>query len=1134
MSSTFFSFFDQSFCLRFTQSLFHFVWQASAIAGMAFIVSRSCRTASARVRHAIHGVALVLMAACFPATFVLTSSTELPSSLSLQASAIKLAVGRVSGVEPDPLLPRSAGTMNDFAWSDNHRPTTQIVDRGSPPLSGDVGSDDRMIAVSNSRESSIVAVLRIVSPYAVVGYVLGVAAMIVRLCAALYGGHRLRKLSQPITDRKLLHRIRKQASRVGLKVAPVVAFCDRIAAPVVSGILRPIILLPIWLATEMDPEQVLVILTHEMAHIRRFDVLLNLLQRMLETVLFFHPAVWYVSRQLSFERESCCDDAVVAAGYESLHYASTLVSMAELCAKNGRSVDASWIAALAADGGNGSNFKRRICRLLDGQRRFRLTRADSLALGLIAALFAASGIGYWESVHAEPSKSAAIGDKDSDMGQNAYLARQTKVDEAGSDNDSRESQFRGKVVNAGGNPISRAEIAILTTNDGNDEADQHPTLRRMTTSDSRGDFSFCMAPITLDHQPGSRWTHRVMVSAKAPGYGYDFMPLAAFEMDTTASTSRDVLRHDVDQRIGTGRFNSRTLKLPAEAGPVQGRLVDLEGRPLINVEISVEMVQFADLAVLNQAFESSSTNSARRNPWNRTVPGAWFGQPDWNQLFPKATTDRNGEFTLQGLGRDQVATVTLRGERISAERFHIVGTAMEKRSLPHIDSYPNGAREVYVGLKFTMPIGPSIPVSGIVREFQSGRPIVNASVFVERLFSKEGMNSPQLRLDREHIRAVTDSNGRFELLGIPPGKHHVLYAIPPQSEPCLIASREFSLDADRPEATVDMKVFRGVWIEGIVKDAKTGKPIRGTVDYMALQKNRNTPRSVGLREGWKKGRFRTDEIGHYRVVGLPGPGVLLVSSREQGIYPLAVGVDKVEGYERARDHLPTTPFVMPLSNWNVVDYVDLATETTTYRRDLTMSAGATITGRVVGPDGLPASQLEAMGLLDGRRDDSFDELKDDSFTVRNLEPDSTRELFFKTSDSAYVGHWTMTGVPLAEPIVQLQPGITATGRLIETETDDPAIGYHIYCRSSKLGRFGINDTTADSNGRFVIKGLLAGNTYELLTSNPQRIVNGNNHFTIDLTDATPGGSIDLGDVTGKLAKRRSLSARRESDYSPSG
>ena len=154
---------------------------------------------------------------------------------------------------------------------------------------------------------------------------------------------------------------------------------ERIAVPIVAGMLRPVILVPLWMTTQMDPEQLLIILAHEMAHIRRFDLLVNLMQRLLETVLFFHPAVWYVSSQLSFERENCCDDAVVKAGYESLQYASTLIRLAELCASNHRQIPKTMPAALAASGSSGSQLKRRIMRLLGSEQRLRLTRIDSVA-----------------------------------------------------------------------------------------------------------------------------------------------------------------------------------------------------------------------------------------------------------------------------------------------------------------------------------------------------------------------------------------------------------------------------------------------------------------------------------------------------------------------------------------------------------------------------------------------------------------------------------------------------------------------------------------------------------------------------------------------------------------------------------
>ena len=101
------------------------------------------------------------------------------------------------------------------------------------------------------------------------------------------------------------------------------------------------------------------ILTHELAHLRRYDHLVNLLQRVVEALLFFHPAVWYVSRRISIERENCCDDLVLAAGAERLGYADSLVRVAELSRPGSAPVQSS-AAILAAAGRHPSRLRRRI------------------------------------------------------------------------------------------------------------------------------------------------------------------------------------------------------------------------------------------------------------------------------------------------------------------------------------------------------------------------------------------------------------------------------------------------------------------------------------------------------------------------------------------------------------------------------------------------------------------------------------------------------------------------------------------------------------------------------------------------------------------------------------------------------
>src|SRR5260221_8263766 len=77
--------------------------------------------------------------------------------------------------------------------------------------------------------------------------------------------------------------------------------------------MRPVILLPVSALAGMTPEVMEAILAHELAHIRRHDYLLNMLQTAIETLLFYHPAVWWVGKKIRQERENCCDDLAVAA-----------------------------------------------------------------------------------------------------------------------------------------------------------------------------------------------------------------------------------------------------------------------------------------------------------------------------------------------------------------------------------------------------------------------------------------------------------------------------------------------------------------------------------------------------------------------------------------------------------------------------------------------------------------------------------------------------------------------------------------------------------------------------------------------------------------------------------------------------
>jgi beta-lactamase regulating signal transducer with metallopeptidase domain len=150
---------------------------------------------------------------------------------------------------------------------------------------------------------------------------------------------------------------------LGLKRAVRLLESAKVEVPSVIGTLRPVILLPASTLTGMSPEHLEMVLAHELAHIRRHDFLVNLLQAFVETLMFYHPAVWWMSRRVRVERENCCDDLAVAVCGNPLQYARALTRLEELR-------DASFTVAVAANGGS----------LLDRIRRIAATRAESTGL----------------------------------------------------------------------------------------------------------------------------------------------------------------------------------------------------------------------------------------------------------------------------------------------------------------------------------------------------------------------------------------------------------------------------------------------------------------------------------------------------------------------------------------------------------------------------------------------------------------------------------------------------------------------------------------------------------------------------------------------------------------------------------
>jgi len=156
--------------------------------------------------------------------------------------------------------------------------------------------------------------------------------------------------------------------------------------PVVIGHLRPVILMPVGLLAGFPAGQVEAILLHELAHIRRADYLVNLMQTLVEGLLFYHPAVWWISGAIRTERENCCDDLVVLTNGDAHEYATALTALAENC----------WTMRQAALAATGGNLVKRIRRLLAQPEGPRGSVAPVFSVGILVVTGAVA-LAAWQT-----------------------------------------------------------------------------------------------------------------------------------------------------------------------------------------------------------------------------------------------------------------------------------------------------------------------------------------------------------------------------------------------------------------------------------------------------------------------------------------------------------------------------------------------------------------------------------------------------------------------------------------------------------------------------------------------------------------------------------------------------------------
>lgn len=332
-------------------TLFNSLWEAALLAFAVWLILRTLPNLNATTRYAAWCVALA-------ASMLLPLATALPQ-ISVQQSAarnaVRTAAAPVAVRNPELIKARAENTGTVPLAAPAARPSLRLPER-----------------------------LRFALPEYVAlalfgAWLLAAVLLLVRLGVNLWRLERLKSdaLPLPVDYRDRLARW-SLAEKGGREVRLCV--CDRIEVPVAVGLFDSMILIPQHLLDTLSQEDVDQIMLHELAHLRRADDWTNGLQRIVQALYFFNPAVLYIAQQLDLEREVACDDWVVDQTREVRPYATCLTRMAEVTAWPHRAMAAPGVFMTRR------GLSVRVERLLRTGRNVRTSLAFGPAGGVVAAL----------------------------------------------------------------------------------------------------------------------------------------------------------------------------------------------------------------------------------------------------------------------------------------------------------------------------------------------------------------------------------------------------------------------------------------------------------------------------------------------------------------------------------------------------------------------------------------------------------------------------------------------------------------------------------------------------------------------------------------------------------------------------
>lgn len=955
----------------------------------------------------------------------------------------------------------------------------------------------------------------------------GAGVALVSIFVARVRGRQLLRSAEPVLDRRWVEPFEQM--RESLRITSRVNLLESSLAvvPMATGILRHAVLLP--RETEEWPTALRRhVLIHELAHVKRRDVLQHLISSVVTALYWFHPLAWYGMRRMRLEREIACDDCVLMAGEHPCDYAAELVAIARRL----KGIATPWAVCMAS----GSTLEGRVRAMLDRARSHGPLSARAARSLLIAALAAIALLAAVEpgtsSIRktAPPQTSVADARVADNRGQakeappivnnpvdKRVLAEANEKPSPKAASKDPTYSFAGTVVDQQKRPVAAAKISLSYF-----RAEPVAADSPVAVSDARGRFEFSRKKSDLADLYDERYLGDMRVVAIKDGYGFASVPATACEKTGQLAAAIDELK--TTWALATAEKGSNVLSLVPDDVPIRGRLLTIDGRAVAGAKVAVVAVWAGENGSLD-AFEAKlkespgwqhlsglfrgyaqagAINYLNNKRWYRSAAVRNERRPS---IVAAVQSDSDGRFTIKGLGRERMAEIL-----ITAPGLETTLRFVRTRRGPVLPMGPE--RPIPEGLEpsdCSLVLGPSVPIEGRVLDAKTGQALAGVRV--------QPTNTV-------FAHALTDAQGRYRIEALPLG-NNVLEVMPPKKSPYLPGAVTVETTAGSPRAVSDITLTAGILVHGQAIDERTHQPASGTVKYFAFEPNPLLEKTDSLRPHLTWHSVATDSQGRYEIAALRGPGILGFLGGPD--FPQGVGADRIQGSQtgvmRSRfKQFRTVPEPCRPNTLSLVVPLNPRADDREMALDLKLRSAVEVPVHAVAFDGRP---LSGECFVQGARDRlPFRRNEGDRFKIVGYVETEARHIVVYYPGQNLVGFHDLSGTPPATLTITLHPAASIAGRVLDEE-GLPVPRVQIRCEDTRL-------VTTDADGRFEIKGIIPGKKYSGRAFPMRREMNRPPFGFADLfTDVTAkeGETKQLGDVR---LKQKNPKRREKSSHTPKG